>query len=89
MFHAYAFARRWAWPAGGLAASRAGLQNFTTTGIFVISGLGLRRGEVRTATWVAPAAPVVGGELVVSGKCVRRGACRKCALARRGRMQVW
>jgi len=61
------FARRWAWPTGGLAASRAGLQNFTTTGIFVISGLGLRRGEVRTARLVARAVPVVGSGLIVSG----------------------
>ena len=41
------FACSWAWPASGLAAANAGLQNLTTTGIFVISGLGLRRGEVR------------------------------------------
>ena len=34
------------WPASGLAAANAGLQNLTTTGIFIISGLGLRRGEV-------------------------------------------
>lgn len=36
----------WVWPASGLAAANAGLQNLTTTGIFIISGLGLRRGEV-------------------------------------------
>lgn len=40
---------RFFFPAGGVSAANAGLQSYTTTGIFVISGLGLRRGETLQA----------------------------------------
>lgn len=40
---------RFLFPGPGQAAANAGLQNFTTTGIFIISGLCLRRGDTLQA----------------------------------------
>lgn len=42
-------ASRYFFPGPGLRAADAGLQSLTTTGIFIISGLGLRRGEALRA----------------------------------------
>ena len=36
-------------PGPGIKAANAGLQTFTTTGIFIISGLNLKRGETSQA----------------------------------------
>lgn len=36
-------------PKPGIQAANAGLQTFTTTGIFIISGLNLKRGEAAQA----------------------------------------
>jgi hypothetical protein len=40
---------RYCFPGPGIRAAEAGLQSFTTTGIFVLSGLALRRGEALRA----------------------------------------
>lgn len=49
MPHSANFECRYGLPGPGIAAANAGLQAWSTTGIFVISGLGLKRGEAASA----------------------------------------